>query len=916
MKDWHNLTAAEVLQKLNSNPATGLDGAEVGRRQEKYGANELSEENLKSPWLMIRDQLSETMVVILILAAIISALMGDSKDAIAILAIVVLNTILGFSQEYRAEKAMAALKKLTVPTVRVRRDGFAQEVSARELVPGDLLLLEAGNLVPADCRLLESYNLRAQEAALTGESAAVEKIATALDEMNLSVADRCNMVYMGTVATYGRGLAVVTEIGMNTELGAIARMIETVHRTPTPLQRRTTQLGKTLAAIAIVIVAVVFLIGWWRGEELKLLLLTAISMAVAAVPEGLPAVVTIALALGAQRMLKRQSLIRKLPAVETLGSITVICSDKTGTLTQNRMTVKALSMAGQHLDLSEQPLNIQSQAEPLPAASPVPAMSLLLIGGALCNDASLTSGDEEANHSHSLGDPTEIALLAAAARFGLQKSELESRFARVAELPFDAERKRMTTIHRLAAVESGVPLLAKTAVIPGSRNANLATTSHILFTKGAVDSLLTICSRVQLAGGPAGLDEAWRKNLLGTNQSLAGEGMRVLGVAFRLLDSLPTELRQEELERDLVFLGMAGISDPPRPEARSAVELCKAAGIRPVMITGDHPGTAQQIARELGIVADESFLTGNDIDRLSGAELEEAVTRTAVFARVSPAHKLKIVEALQNRGQIVAMTGDGVNDAPALKKADIGVAMSISGTDVAKEAADMVLVDDNFATIVAAIEEGRVIYDNIRKFLKYLITSNFAEIWVMFLGPLLGSPTPLLPLQILWINLVTDGLPGLALGVEPAERHTMHRPPYPPDEHIFSRHLGRHVLLIGLLMGMVSLATGYWYWSHGEASWQTMIFTILTLSQMGHVLAIRSERDSLFKQGILSNKPLLQAVGLTFLLQMAVIYHPYLQSLFKTTALSLKDLLLCLILSSVVFWCVELEKWLQRRHPA
>jgi Ca2+-transporting ATPase len=916
MIDWYKLNIADVLQALDTDSENGLSKTEAARRLAKYGPNELIEQTLKSPWCILREQFAETMVVILIIAAAISAVMGDYKDAVAILAIVTLNTILGFSQEYRAEKAMAALKKLTVPTVRVRRNGYTQEISARQLVPGDILLLEAGNLVPADCRLLESVNLRFQEATLTGESEAVEKEIVVLAGPNLPLGDRRNMAYMGTVVTYGRGLAVITATGMDTELGAIATMIQTVDRSPTPLQRRTAQLGKTLAVVAIVIVAVVFLLGVLRGEELNLLLLTAISMAVAAVPEGLPAVVTIALALGAQRMLKRRALIRKLPAVETLGSVTVICSDKTGTLTQNRMTVTVLDVAGQQIEMTEniRALKVgdeRASSEFLPASLIQSTLTLLLTGSALCNDAVLEPRDDESGDFITLGDPTEVALIAAAARLGFPKTKLENGFVRVHELPFDSERKRMTTVHKFSPALSEASFAFESVC---RKHLHLDSLSYIAFTKGAVDSLLPICTKVWVNGWAESLDADGRERILATNDGLAQKGMRVLGVAFRLLELSPIELNENSLEQDLCFIGMVGISDPPRPEVKDAVATCKAAGIRPIMITGDHPKTARQIAHELGIVASERFLTGQDLDRLSAQELQEAVMETAVYARVSPEHKLKIVEALQNQGQIVAMTGDGVNDAPALKKADIGVAMGISGTDVSKEAADMVLVDDNFATIVAAVEEGRVIYDNIRKFIKYMVTSNSAEIWVMLLAPLFGMPLPLLPLQILWINLVTDGLPGLALGVEPAERNTMRRPPYPPNENIFGRRMGRHVLLIGLLMGVVSLGTGYWYLSRGDAGWQTMVFMTLTLSQMGHVLAIRSDRDSLFRQGMLSNKSLLGAVALTFILQLLVVYTPFLQEFFKTTALSAKDLALCLILSSIVFWCVELEKWLIRHR--
>jgi Ca2+-transporting ATPase len=915
MSDWYKLNTADVLQTLGTDSKNGLSEAEIVRRFAQYGANELIEQDTISPWLILRGQLTETMVIILLIAAVISAVMGDYKDAIAILAIVTLNTILGFNQEYRAEKALAALKKLAVPTVRVRRGGYTEEISARELVPGDIVLLEAGNLVPADCRLLESANLRIQEAALTGESDAVEKDTVAIAGPDLPLGDRRNMGYMGTVITYGRGLAVITATGMETELGAIAMLIQTIDRSSTPLQRQTAQLGKTLAIAAIAIVAVVFLLGLLRGEELKLLLLTAISMAVAAVPEGLPAVVTIALALGAQRMLKRQALIRKLPAVETLGSVTVICSDKTGTLTENRMSVTMLDVAGQQLNLTKTlpVMKVGDQQDSSPAFITQSALTLLLTGGALCNDAVPESINDESGDYQNIGDPTEVALVVAAARLGLQKTELENGFVRVAELPFDSERKRMTTVHKFSPAISEAAFAFEQVC---HTNSGVESLSHIAFTKGAVDSLLPVCTKVWVNGWAEPLGEQWRERLLASNDGLAQKGMRVLGVAFRLLEFSPVDLPENVLEQDLTFIGMVGINDPPRPEAKDAVATCKAAGIRPIMITGDHPITAREIARELGIVAGEQYLTGQDLDRLSVEELQEAVRETSIYARVSPEHKLKIVEALQNQGQIVAMTGDGVNDAPALKKADIGIAMGISGTDVSKEAADMVLVDDNFATIVAAIEEGRVIFDNIRKFVKYIVTSNSAEIWVMLLAPFFGMPLPLLPLQILWINLVTDGLPGLALAIEPAEHDTMRRPPYPSNENIFNWRVGRHIFMIGLLMGIVSLGTGYWYWSHGDASWQTMVFMTLTLSQMGHVLAIRSDRDSLFRQGLLSNKALLGAVTLTFVLQLLVIYTPFLQSFLKTVALSVTDLVLSLILSSIVFWCVELEKWLIRYNTA
>ena len=815
MTDWYRKETSETISLLNSDAEAGLAAGEAQRRLEEHGPNELVERGLKSPWRILWEQLTELMVVILIVAAVVSVALGDWKDAIAILAIVVLNTVLGFSQEFRAEKAMAALKQLAVPMVKVRRDGHVVEISARELVPGDVVLLEAGALVPADGRLLESVNLRIKEAALTGESEPVEKHMRALDkpdssgtsEQVLPVGDRRNMVYMGTVVTYGRGLAVITATGINTELGRIAELIQTVEREPTPLQQRLEHLGKGLALAALVIVASVFVLGLLRGEDWQIMLLTAISMAVAAVPEGLPAVVTIALALGAQRMLKRQALIRKLPAVETLGSVTVICSDKTGTLTENRMTVTVLDVLGetQQVDTLLQEGIPVADAELLPGRRPaVRSLGLLAKAAALCNDASLEPTPEGGYRS--VGDPTEGALVVAAAELGLVKAELDQRWPRVGEVPFTSERKRMTTVHQVS-------------VIPEQTDAPWCCGDFVAFAKGAVDSLLEISEWVWAGDEEVPLTDEIRGRILSANDRLAGQGQRVLGVAFRPLNEQPDEAGEAGLEQQMTFIGLVGMIDPPRPEVREAVQTAKAAGIRPVMITGDHPLTAQQIARELDIAADGSPLSGQDLDGMSVDDLKEVVDQVAVYARVSPEHKLKIVQAFQDRGQIVAMTGDGVNDAPALKRADIGVAMGITGTDVSKEAADMVLLDDNFASIVAAVKEGRTIYDNIRKFIKYTLTSNAGEIWVMLLAPLAGMPLPLLPLQILWINLVTDGLPGLAMGFEPPERDTMSRRPHNPQEKILGRGLGRHVLWVGLLMGLVSLGMGYWTWRTDWDNW-------------------------------------------------------------------------------------------------
>lgn len=917
VSNWYRLDTVDVLKELEVDVTQGLSEAEITRRLAEHGPNELIERGLKSPWLILWEQFIATMVLILIIAAVVSAVLGDYKDAVVIMAIVVLNAILGFIQEYRAEKAMAALKKLAVPVVKVRRSNQVRKISARELVPGDLVLLEAGNLVPADCRLLESFNLRIQEAALTGESEPVEKDPHTLAGAELPLGDRRNMVYMGTVVTYGRGQAIVTETGMNTELGRIAAMIQTVSREPTPLQRRLDQLGRVLAAAALILVGVIFVLGLLRGEDIKLMFLTAISMAVAAVPEGLPAVVTIALALGAQRMLKQRALIRRLAAVETLGSVTVICSDKTGTLTENRMTVTVLDVVDYQINLTEflrqNTLGLEPKGEPSFLLKDQPALSLLLVGGALCNDAMLKPNGSSSEPFHTVGDPTEGALVVAAAHLGLWKDELEYKFPRVAEVPFDSERKRMTTLHKFPASKSQVSDVLETV---WNGIVRMGGATHIAFTKGAVDSVMDVSRAVWVNERAEPLSEEWRERIFATNDQLAQSGMRVLGIAFRPLEALPTQGHENMVEQNLIFIGLVGMIDPPRLEVKEAVQKCKTAGIRPVMITGDHPLTARYIAGELGISTNGRILTGQDLTQLSVEELEGVVEEISVYARVSPEHKLKIVQALENRGDIVAMTGDGVNDAPALKEADIGVAMGITGTDVAKEAADMVLLDDNFATIVTAVEEGRVIYDNIRKFIKFLMTTNSAELWVMLLAPFLGMPLPLLPLQILWINLVTDGLPALTLGVEPAEQDTMRRPPYHPAESIFSRGMGRHIIWVGLLMSLISLGLGYWYWYTAHTSWQTLVFTTLTFSQMAHVLAIRSQRDSLFRIGLLSNKPLSGAVILTVVLQLAVVYVPFLQGFFTTTALSARDLAISFILSTVVFWSVELEKWLIRRGTA
>jgi Ca2+-transporting ATPase len=914
MSSWFSKEAPQVVQELESSLETGLTSAEVTSRREKYGKNELEDRGTKSPWKILWEQLTETMVVILIISAVITVFLGEYKDAIAIFVIVVLNAILGFTQEYRAEQAMAALKKMSVPRVRVRRDGKITEIPAQELVPGDIIYLEAGNAIPADGSLVESANLRVQESILTGESEPVEKSLDPIHKDHPALGDQHNRIFMGTVVTYGRGTAVITETGMQTELGKIAEMIQSVGQEQTPLQRRLDQLGKTLAVAALIIVAVVFGLGVLRGEPIRTMFLTGISMAVAAVPEGLPAVVTIALALGAQRMLKRNALIRKLPAVETLGSVTTICSDKTGTLTENRMTVTLLDVAGNRVDLQESLSDYSPTVSAAESTATIidqnSAVAIMLAGGALCNDAVLEEKDDGFS---SVGDPTEGALVVAAVRAGLWKDKLEKAMPRVAEVPFDSDRKRMTTVHHLEKPDQ----LPKTLINLFESPAFNTGGDFIAITKGSVDGLLEISDRVWKEGEVISLDSEWKQRIVDANNDLALKGMRVLGVAFQQCGELDDKQISEDIENNLVFVGMFAMIDPARPEVKEAVRTAKQAGVRPIMITGDHPLTALHIAQELGITDNDHTITGVQLTKMDESELKERVKDVSVFARVSPEHKLRIVGALQDLGEIVAMTGDGVNDAPALKKADIGVAMGITGTDVSKEAADMVLVDDNFATIVSAVREGRRIYENIRKFIKYTMTSNAGEILVMLVGPFVGLGLPLLPLQILWVNLVTDGLPGLALTQEPAEPNTMNRPPRDPKEKIFGRGMGIDILWIGSLMGLVSLAVGFWaYTTTHTAAWQTMVFTTLTLAQMGNALASRSESQTLWEAGIFTNKTLLGAVLLTFALQMGVVYLPFMQTVFKTVSLTAMELLITIGASLIVLMVIDGVKLIKRKRNA
>ncbi len=882
---FHTQEAVAVLDGLSVVAANGLDNDEAAHRLGEFGRNELVERGGTTPWRIFVGQFTDVMVIVLIVAAVVAAAIGDVNDALVILVIVVLNAALGFFQEYRAERAIQALKMLAVPLVRVRRNGEIADVPAGEIVVGDIVLLEAGSAVPADGRLVEAISLQVAEAALTGESYPVEKSTGALAGESLNIGDRRNMVYMGTSVTHGKGAAVVVGTGMQTELGHIADLLQTIDRSTTPLQRRMAQLGKGLAIAAVGIVTVVFVLGLARGEELREMFLTAIALAVAAVPEGLPAVVTIALSLGAQRMLKRHVLIRKLPAVETLGSVTVICSDKTGTITQNRMVAAEIAVDEGVIELAD----VRMSEDDGPTAT-----WLTLLGALLCNDTVL-----DPIGSDHIGDPTEIALAVAAVHSGLDAESIGYEWPRVAEAPFTSERKRMTTVHE-------VPDAYRDVI--GS--------PFVAMVKGAPDGLVDLATAVWIGAGAVNMTEELRSSTQQTNANLAGAGRRVLGVAMRTLATVPNDDEIEGMETDLTLLGMITMVDPPREEVPAAVRACRRAGIRPVMITGDHPLTAQRIAADVGIDTVGRVVTGAELNDVDDAELAELVAEVSVYARVSPEHKLRIVGALQDQGEVVAMTGDGVNDAPALRKADIGVAMGITGTDVSKEAGGMVLLDDNFATIVKAVKEGRTIYDNIRKFIKYTMTSNSGEIYTMLLAPFIGLPLPLTAIQILWVNLVTDGLPGLALSFEPSESNVMDREPYAPKENIFGRGMGIHILWVGLLMGVVSLLAGLFYYEADNVAWQTMIFTVLTLSQMGQAMSVRSDRESLFKLGLRTNKPLLGAVLLTLALQMLVVYWGPLQRVFGTEPLSVLELGIALGAATVVFWVVEVEKFFRRRRTA
>ena len=975
MSEAYRQSTSAALQQLGTDKSLGLSSEAVQARLEAHGSNALPSDQGVNWAQLILAQFTDVMVIILIVAAMISALLGEATDVIVILAIVALNALLGIYQEYQAEQALAALSRLQVPQVRVRRGGKVQEISAEELVPGDIVLLAEGDRVPADGRLIEAMNLRIEEAALTGESLPVDKHIDALSsETSTALGDRSNMAYMGTEVTYGRGELLVTATGLRTEIGNIATMLLQVEAGITPLQRRLNQLGRILATAALVVVAIVFFVGFFvQGIPAEQMFLIAISLAVAAVPEGLPAMVTIGLSLGANRMVKRNALIRRLPAVETLGSVSVVCSDKTGTLTRNEMTASILVLP-EHADIRIEGSGYNSQGELLSDGASLDieanlAAQRMLTAMALCTNGYLEP--QPGTQSFKVvGDRTEAALLVAARKVGYTREELEEELPRVAELPFASDRKAMTTVHEVAGEKARL-------LFPGAR--------YVAITKGAPDRLVLWSSSQQKPEATAELgdeaSEAWQRRV----DDMAQNGLRMLGVAWRKLDTLPDEITPE-MERNLTLIGLVGILDPPRPEAKLAVQRAREAGIRTIMITGDHALTAEAIARDLNIIgADERAITGLELDDMDDAQLGAAIAGAACFARVSPADKLRLVRALQAQDKIVAMTGDGVNDAPALKQANIGVAMGITGADVSKGAAAMVLTDDNFRSIVAAIEEGRAIYDNIKKFIKYMLSSNVGEILVMFVALLINLPIPLLAIQILWINLVTDGLPAIALGFEPAEKGVMQRRPRPTDESIFAQGTGAHIVLVGVLIAALTLVSYVWgyatigldgfspslglerlgraevvalagdeavpadwdSWSsgervaflgvaegdapagflegHGEKPGRhllsqaeriprTTAFTVLAFTQMFQVMAIRAgDRSTFWQAHFKGNALMFWAVLSTFILQLVVIYVPFFQPLFDTAALDSSHIIVSVLAGLLVLVFVEIEKAAFRR---
>jgi Ca2+-transporting ATPase len=879
---WHTLSTDEVLIQLQATPE-GLTKDEAVRRLAEHGLNELTAAHRVSPWKLLFEQFKNVLIIILLVAIVLSALLDHGVEAIAIGVIVLFSVILGFVQEYRAEKAIEALKQMAAPTATALRDGEETEVAAHNLVPGDVILLRAGDRIPADARLIEAINLQVEEAVLTGESLPVEKHTAPLPKGDLAVGDRKNMVYSGTAASYGRGRAVVAETGMNTEFGKIAKMLQTVETGRTPLQENLDKVGTMLARAGFVVVAIIVAIGLFRGQPFIEMLIFGIALAVAVVPEALPAVVTISLAIGVQRMVKRNALMRRLPAVETLGSTSIICSDKTGTLTKDEMTVRKIYTAGQTWDVSGvgyEPVGRFSRNEA--TEQPNEALKQTLQAVALASDARVVHNQAE-QRWHIKGDPTEGALVVAAEKAGLEKHDLDAQFPRVNEIPFTSETKRMTTLH--------------------SSNDTI-----FAFSKGAPEVILETCTLQVTVTGMATLGKEDKDCILEIARQMAGEALRVLAVAVK------PNARIESAEHEMTFLGLVGMIDPPRPEAKAAIETCEQAGIKVVMITGDHPVTAQAVAQELGLFKGGRVVIGSELEAMSEAEFEREVESIQVYARVSPAHKMRVVSAMQERGHTVAMTGDGVNDAPALKKADIGIAMGITGTDVTREAAAMTLLDDNFATIVAAVEEGRGIFGNIKKYLMYLLSSNIGEILLMAGASLLGMPLPLTAVQILYINLATDGLPALALAVDPHERDLMRRRPRNSKTGIFTRPVVILMIIGGLWSALINLGVFSWALNSGRSQEEamTMTFVSLVLIQFFKAYNFRSDRNSVLIRPF-ANKWLNIAILWEIVLLILIIYVPFLHDAFGTFYLPLVDWAIVLVLALTISPVLELAKWMERR---
>ncbi len=913
--DWHSLSADDIARQLATPIESGLDSREAAQRREMYGPNQIAALPRPTFLQLLLAQFNNFIVLLLIAAASISGLLGEWIEAVAILAIVVLNATLGVIQDRRAEEALAALKKLAAPEAQVLRDGSRRAIPGPDIVPGDIVFIEAGNFVPADLRLVEAVNLRLEEAALTGESVPVQKDANIRLEANVPIGDRKNTAFMGTLVNSGRGRGIVVSTGMHTQIGLIAEMLQNVEEETTPLQKRLDGLGKVLGGAALAVCALVFAIGWMRGHAPLEMFMLAVGLAIAAVPEGLPAVVTISLALGMREMVKRHALIRRLSSVETLGSTTVICSDKTGTLTQNKMTVTRMWADGKFLDVggSEQTLkgDFLAQGQPVQLTDFQAVLTALWVG-ALNNDAQLEvsgASSVEGMSYRMVGDPTEGALLVAAAKAGALPRPLNQAYPRVAEIPFDSTRKNMVTVHHILHPHpEDISPFDEQKLYSG----------YVIAVKGAPDMVLNLCSRYQCHDdSSAPLDDSRRRQILEANETMTRGALRVLGLAYRVERELPDVSDIGNIEKDLVFVGLAGMIDPPRPEAAPALAQAGQAGIRTIMITGDFPNTARAIAESIGLLrAGRQVLTGKDIDALSDAELAASVKDTDVFARVSPENKLRIVNALRANREVVAMTGDGVNDAPSIKAADIGVAMGITGTDVAKESADMVLTDDNYASIVSAVEQGRIIYDNIRKFVFYLLSSNVAEIMIIFLAMLAGLPSPLTVIQLLWLNLITDGAPALALAMEKGDPDIMRRQPRPSREPVINANMRLGILIQTITQTgavLTAFALGLlWHLRAGDVipaganplafllrydwrgldvqSAETMAFMTLSLCELFRAYTVRSERISLFKLGAFSNRYMQAAVGLSFTLLVLVVSVPFLQPVFNTHLPTVREL--------------------------